>query len=611
MPQTALVGIAVIVVFGIGAQLLAWRLGLPSILLLLIFGFIAGPITGLLDPDQLFGKELLLTLVSVSVALILYEGGLSLRLADLPKVGGVVRNLVSVGAVLTWGIAAVGAYLIFDMDAGLAVLLGAMLVVTGPTVIGPLLRHIRPSGSVGPILMWEGIVIDPIGAMLAVLVFEAIAGGEGGSATAQFFAMAVVKTIVLAGGLGLLAAGLLTLLIYRYWIPDFLQSAVSLMLVVAVFTGANRVQPESGLLAVTVMGIALANQRLANVRHIVEFKENLRVLLISSLFILLAARLRPSDLAGVGAGGLLTVALLVVFARPLAVFLSTLRSTLSGKERLFLGWMAPRGIVAAAVSSVFALRLEEMGYANAHLLVPITFIVIIGTVSIYGLTSPLVAHRLGVADPDPQGILLVGARGWVRALASLLQAKGYRVLLVDSNRANVAAARMAGLPTYAGSILAEYAVAEMSLGGVGRLLAVTPNDWVNALAVQRFTGVFGRAACYQLPPQQEPEGRQALHKHLQGRWLFAAGITDAVLEQRFAQGATVKATPLSEEFDYAAFQSLYGETAVPLFVISEAGRLTVVTADQSPRPLPGQTLISLVQPEADQPDQPPAAPADE
>jgi len=407
--------------------------------------------------------------------------------------------------------------------------------------------------------------------------------------------LAVVNTVVLGGGLGLIAAGLLTLLIYRYWIPDFLQSAVSLMLVVAVFTGANLLQPESGLLAVTVMGITLANQRLADVKHIVEFKENLRVLLISALFILLAARLRPGDLGGIGAGGLLFVALLVVVGRPLAAFASTFKSRLSRNERLVLAWMAPRGIVAAAVASVFEPRLEQVGYRDAHLLVPITFLVIIGTVAIYGLTSPLVARRLGVADANPQGVLLVGAHGWVRALASVLQTKGFRVLLVDSNRAHVAAARMAGLPTYAGSILAEYAIAEMSLGGLGRILAVTPNDWVNTLAVQRFRSVFGRAECYQLPPQDESRGKQRLHKHLHGRWLFAEGVTDVVLEQRFAAGATIKATPLSAEFDYAAFQSLYGESAVPMLVITEGGRLNVIAADQTPKPLPGQTVISLVQ----------------
>jgi NhaP-type Na+/H+ or K+/H+ antiporter len=599
--ESALVGIAGIVVLGIGAQLLAWRIGLPSILLLLIFGFAAGPATRFLDPDELFGK-LLFPLVSVSVALILYEGGLSLRVSDLPKVGGLVRNLVTVGAAVTWGVSALAARLIFDLEPGLAILLGAVLVVTGPTVIGPLLRHIRPSGPVGPILMWEGIVIDPIGAVLAVLVFEAIGGGGGGPATAQFFAMAVVKTVVLGGGLGLLAAGLLTLLIYRYWIPDFLQSAVSLMLVVAVFTGANLLQSESGLLAVTIMGIALANQRLVDVKHIVEFKENLRVLLISALFILLAARLRPADLSAVGAGGLLFVALLVVVGRPLAVFVSTLKSRLGRNERLVLAWMAPRGIVAAAVASVFEPRLTELGYANAHLLVPITFLVIIGTVAIYGLTSPLVARRLGVADPNPQGVLLVGAHAWVRALASLLQGKGFRVLLVDTNRANIAAARMEGLSTYSGSILAEYAIAEMGLGGIGRILAVTPNDWVNTLAVQRFRSVFGRAECYQLPPRNESRGKRTLHKHLQGRWLFAPGMSDAELERRFVAGAAVKATSLSEEFDFGAFQSLYGETAVPLFVVTESGRLNVITADQAPKPLAGQTLISLVR-ELDKPEQ--------
>jgi NhaP-type Na+/H+ or K+/H+ antiporter len=594
--ESALLAIAGIVVLGIGAQLLAWRIGLPSILLLLVFGFVAGPVTGFLEPDRLFRKDLLFSLVSVSVALILYEGGLSLRVSDLPKVGGVVRNLVTLGAVVTWGVSALAAHLIFDLEAGLAILLGAVLVVTGPTVIGPLLRHIRPSGPVGPILMWEGIVIDPIGAVLAVLVFEAIAGAGGGeAAAAQSLVVAVIKTIVLGSGLGLVTAGVLTLLISRYWIPDFLQSAVSLMLVVAVFTAANLLQPESGLLAVTIMGITLANQRLADVRHIVEFKENLRVLLISALFILLAARLRPADLSAVGVDGLLFVALLVVVGRPLAAFLSTVKSRLSRKERAVLAWMAPRGIVAAAVASVFEPRLAAAGYADAHLLVPITFLVIIGTVAVYGLTSPVVAHRLGVADPNPQGVLLVGAHGWVRALGAVLQELGYRVLLVDSNRANIVAARMAGLPTYAGSILAEYAIAEMSLGGLGRLLAVTPNDWVNTLAVQRFRSIFGRAECYQLAPPEEMRSKQKLQRHLQGRWLFAEGITDAVLEQRFAEGAVVKATPLSKAFDYAAFRSLYGEQALPLFVITESGRLNVVTAGQSLKLLPGQTLVSLVQ----------------
>jgi NhaP-type Na+/H+ or K+/H+ antiporter len=588
--ETILVQVAGIIIIGVAAQWLAWRLRLPSILLLLLLGFVAGPFTGFLDPGELFG-DLLLPVVSMCVALILFEGGLSLRVADLPAVGGIVRNLVSLGALITWAVGALAAYWIFGLPGELAVLLGAILVVTGPTVVGPLLRHIRPVGTAGPILRWEGIVIDPIGALLAVLVFEVILSG---SVQPMSIALAVARTVVIGGGLGLLAAALLTLLLARHAIPDFLQNAASLMLVLAVFTASNHFQQESGLLAVTVMGIALANQKFVDVRHIVEFKENLRVLLIASLFILLAARLPRADLARVGVAEVIFVAVLVLVARPLAVAACTLGSRLTFKERVFLAWVAPRGVVAAAVSSVFALRLQDLGYEGAALLVPITFIAIIGTVAIYGLTSGWVARRLGVADPNPQGVLLVGAQSWARLIAAALKEKGYAVCLVDSNRENIAAARMAGLPTYADSILAEYAIEEIYLGGIGRILAMTPNDWVNVLAVQRFRPVFGRAQCFQLSPRKDPAHKKERHKHLHGRWLFGEAVTYATLSQRFAAGATVKTTKLSKSFDYQAFRDMYGESAVPLFVISEKGTLSVVTADQPIVPTPGQTLISLV-----------------
>jgi len=590
--ETTLVAIVTIVVFGAAAQWLAWRIRLPSILLLLVGGFVAGPVTGLVEPDGLLG-DLLLPLVSLSVALILYEGGLTLKFSELAGVGRVVGNLVVVGALITWLVCAVGAYLLFDLGLALSVLLGAILVVTGPTVIVPLLQHIRPTGPVGSVLKWEGIVIDPIGALLAVLVFEAIVIPGATAATTQVV-LAVVKTVVVGGGLGLLAAGVLTLLLHRYWAPDFLQNGISLMFVVGVFTASNHVQHESGLFAVTVMGIALANQKIADVRHIVEFKENLRVLLISALFVVLAARLRVSDLTQVAGAGVVFVLVLVVLGRPLSVWVSTRKSRLSRNERTFLACMAPRGIVAAAVASVFALRLEEVGYGQAHLLVPITFTVIVGTVAVYGLASPFVARRLGVADPSPQGILFVGGDGWVRALAGTLHAKGYRVLVVDSNRDHTAAARMAGLPTFTGSVLADYALDEIDLGGIGRLFAVTPNEWVNVLAVQRFRRIFGQAECYQLPPPAASSKARSAHRHLHGRWLFGPDVTGVVLEARFASGATIKATPLSEEFGFEDFRLLYGPAAVLMLVLNEEGRLTVVTAGTSPEPEPGETAIALV-----------------
>ncbi len=599
--SSLLVPLAALVVLGIGAQWLAWRLRVPSILLLLVSGFVAGPaVLGLVDPDRLLG-DLLMPLVSLSVALILYEGGLTLHFAELPSVAAVVRNLCSVGAAATWAVAAAAAWFFFGLDVRLAILLGAVLVVTGPTVIGPMLRHIRPAGATGPILKWEGIVIDPIGALLAVLVFEAILTGGSGRAATTNLSVALLKTVFVGGGLGLLGAGVLAILLRRYLVPDYLQNAVSLMLVVAAFAASNRVQPESGLLAVTVMGMALANQKLADVKHIVEFKENLRVLLISALFIILAARLELNDLRKVWLPGIGFVAVLVLAARPLSIYFSTLGSKLNGGERVFLSCMAPRGIVAAAVSSVFALRLENNGFPDARLLVPITFIAVIGTVLIYGLAAPWVARRVGLSEPDPQGLLIVGASRWARELAALVQEKGFRVRLVDSNRDNINAARMAGLPVYSGSILAERAVSEIDLGGIGRLIAATANDWVNTLAVQRYRGILGSANCYQLPPRGETDEKKSPHRHLHGRWLFARNASFGELEKRVLRGATVKATPLSESFDFAAFREMYGADALPMFVLTVEGKLNVIPAESKLDPQAGHTLISLVY-EASKPD---------
>ena len=554
-------------------------------------GLAAGPGLGWIDPDELLG-DLLLPLVSLSVALILYEGGLTLKFAELPSGGYVVRNLVTVGLLITWVVAAAAARLFLGLPWGLAWLLGAILVVTGPTVVGPLLRYLRPSGPVGPILHWEGIVIDPLGALLAVLVFEVLVAG-GVQAAGGSILLAVGKTVVFGGGLGALAALLLTLALHRHWVPSYLDNAVSVMLVVGVFALANHAQTEAGLLAVTVMGMTLANQRFADVQHLVDFKENLKVLLLACLFILLAARLDVADLRSLGVGGVLFVMALILVARPLSVLASTWGSRLSWPERAFVAWVAPRGIVAAAVGSVFALRLEALGLVEpqqARVLGAAAFVAIIGTVAVYGLTAPAVARRLGVAEPDPQGLLIVGGAPWARALAQLLHDRGLRVLLVDSNRSQAASARLAGVPTYTGSILAEHAVREMSLGGLGRILALTPNEWVNVLAVQRFERIFGRANCYQLAT----DAKQASHAHLHGRRLFGAECTHAELARRFAEGASLKATKLSAEFDYDAFCTEHGPDALVLLVVTEAGKVKIVTAEQTPEPGPSDTLISLV-----------------
>jgi len=591
MLEAALFDVALIVVLGIAAQWIGWRLNLPSIVLLLLTGILAGPVLGWIDPDVLFG-DLLLPLVSISVALILYEGGLSLRLAELPRIGGVVRNLCTVGAAVTWVVSAVAAKLILDLPTSLAVLLGAILVVTGPTVIGPLLRHIRPTGHAGVALKWEGIVIDPIGALLALLVFEVIFEGHRDD-PGTFVVFAVAKTAVFGGGLGLVAGFALTGLVSRSWIPDFLHNAVSVMFAVGVFALSHYAQHESGLLAVTVMGFVLANQKWAQIEHIVEFKENLRVLLISTLFVLLAARLDWPTLRSVLVPGAVYVIALVIVVRPLTVLISSVGTGMTRTDRLFVSSMAPRGIVAAAISSVFALRLEHHGFEGAELLVPATFTVIIGTVVVYGLGAPLMARRLGLTDINPQGVLFVGAAPWVRSLAATIQDRGFRVLLLDTNRQHIAEARMKELPTYNGSALAEATLDEIDLAGLGKLVAATPNDWVNVLAVQRFKPLFGTKQCYQVPPPNKSDARRTRHDHLHGRYVFGPEHTFAALHWRTLSGGTAKATNLSETFGYDDFLARYGESVIPMFIVTAAGDLEAVTQDREP-PQAGETIIALV-----------------
>lgn len=594
MSEHILLGIGLIIGLGIVAQWLAWRTGLPSILLLLLFGFGAGPITGLLDPDKIFGP-ILFPAVSLAVALILFEGGLRLRLSELRQTGLIVRNLVSIGVVTTWLLSAGLAYLIFDMALPLALLFGAILVVTGPTVIVPLLRQVRVVGRISSIVKWEGIINDPIGALLTVLVFEAILAG-----TVQASALAVVtgllQTIFDGVILGGLAAGLLILLLKRYWIPDYLQNSVTLMIVVGAFLLSDMLQKESGLFTVTLMGVILANQKWVNIQHIIEFKENLGVMLLSSLFIVLAARLDVADLAYLGPESLIYLAVLVLVVRPVSVWLSTFQSDLDWREKTFLAWMAPRGIVAAAVTSVFALDLvEQAGHIEAEMMVPRMFLIIAGTVAIYGLSAVPLGRWLGVAPPNPQGVLIVGAHFWAIEIAQALWEAGYHVLMVDNKRQNIQVARLEGLPVFYGSILSEYALDEIDLSRMGCMLALTSNDEVNSLATLHFSEVFDRAAIHQLVPEETTNHRQqTVPQPLRARLLFSSQATYTELTRRFEEGAVIKKTLLTDQFDYVAFRQQYGQYATPLFRVDEVGNLSVFTTEYQIDPQPGQLLISLV-----------------
>ncbi|MBL4590999.1 MAG: sodium:proton antiporter [Phycisphaerales bacterium] len=596
--------IGIIVVLGVGAQWLAWRLQVPSILLLLVFGILAGPVMRTLfpgsplavDPDLLFDSELLLAFVGVAVGLILYEGGLTLNFRELTNTWKPVTLLVTTGALVTWIVAGVSAKLIFGLDTQIAALLGAILIVTGPTVVGPLLAHIRPSGESGLILKWEGIVIDPIGILVAVLVFEGIVSGPQHQGVNTVIT-AIAMTLVVGIGFGLLSALILKELMGRFLVPDFLQNPVSLMLVVGTFTISNQVMHESGLLATTVMGIVLANQKKVNVHHILEFKENIRVLLIAGLFITLAANLRIEDLKDLDWFGVfIFLAVLIVIARPIAVFLATVGQGLKWQERALLAMVAPRGIVAAAGASIFSLGLQEAGIPGGEKLVPLTFCVIIGTVAFYGLTATTVARMLGVADQNPQGVIFIGAPRWVRQIATVLHNRGVSVLLIDTNRTNIRAAKMEHLNAENINVLTMGNLSDLDLRGIGRVIAATPNNEVNTLSLQRFKGMIETVSLYRLPVKATKK-TDTEHSDSHWRSAFGGGADYAGFESRIANGWVVKATTISDEFSYESYQTLYGSSAILLCVINTTGALSIVSDDKPTDPIAGDTVIALVNPE--------------
>lgn len=597
MNEEKLIEFASIIILGIAALWIAWRVKFPSILFLLIFGFIAGPITGFLHPDKLLG-DLLLPVVSISVALILFEGGLTLRLSELKEVGGVVIALISIGAIVTWVIAAAGAHFILGLDIKISILLGSILIVTGPTVIGPLLRHIKPLKRVSTILKWEGIMIDPIGALLAVLVYEAIIIGELGNAGSVVI-VGLLKTIFLGGLIGLAMAGILVLFLRKFWIPDILQESVALVLVISAFILSNIVQSESGLFAATLMGLVLDNQKHVSIKHIVEFKENLRVIIISSIFILLSARLNISDFDIFNWPSVAFLALLIFVARPLSVFVSTLFSDLKWNERAFISWLAPRGIVAAAVASVFALKLSVIGIPGSENIVPLTFIVIVITVAVYGLTSTPVAKLLKVAQSSPQGVLIVGAHKWARSIAKVLIEKKVRVVMVDTNHSNISQARLDGITAYQGSILSEHLLDEINLDGIGRLLALTSNDEANSLAALNLREVFETEELYQLAPIRQKTGSEIEYspKHLRARFLFGEGVDFYHLNSLSLNNWIIKSTKITKEFNYEAFKNQYNNKVILLFVHKNNGRLIINTILDEVEPQVDDSVIAFVKDE--------------
>ncbi|MEZ5739880.1 MAG: sodium:proton antiporter [Burkholderiaceae bacterium] len=455
--------IAAIVVFGVLSHWLAWRLKLPAILFLLLIGIVVGPVTGAVDPDELFGQSMS-AVVSLSVAIILFEGSLTLRWSELRGIGSAVWGLVTIGAAITAVLVAVAAHWTMGIGWPVAFMIGAICSVTGPTVVVPMLRAIRPSHGVANTLRWEGIVIDPIGAMLAVLVFEFIRTRTASAVTV------VIGELVLSGVIiGLAAAWALGTLLHRHLIPWYLRDVAALAFVFAAFAGADYLAHEAGLLSVTVMGMALANMKRINVDDILDFKESLTLLLVAILFITLAARLDFADFAQMhwGLAGFLAAVTLVI--RPLAVFASTVGSKLTVREKLLVSWISPRGIVAAVVAAHFALQLERLGTPGASLLVPVVFAVIIGTVVLQSATARPVARWLGLSNPEPRGVIILGANKANRLFAKKLADRDFDVLVADTDWSDIRNARMEGLNVYFGRVVSDHAEGVLDHGNIGYL----------------------------------------------------------------------------------------------------------------------------------------------
>ncbi len=589
MAERILIDLSLIIILGILAQWIAWRVHVPSIIFLLLFGFLIGPVANMLQPDQLFGPSLF-PLVSLSVAIILFEGGLSLSFRELRGGENVLIRLISIGVLITFGLVTfLGMYLL-QLPTEVAILLGAILVVTGPTVVVPLLVSLRIRGKINSLIYWEGIVNDPIGASLAVIVFEIVL--NSGHAAFSIAISATLKTILIAGITSGLGAFILIYLIRRYWVPDYLHNPFTLMLLVIVFSLSNHFQAEAGLLAVTLMGIILANQKQIPVRHILEFKENLRVILISALFIILASRLSLQDIPWNNPQAYLFLAALIFVVRPVAVLASSIGSDLNWRERVLLFWMAPRGIVAAAVSSIFGLELVEHGIMQGNLLMSYTFMAIIGTVLFYGITARPVARALKLAHPNPQGIIFVGAHRWARILARYLRQQHFDVLLIDTNKRNISYCKRDHIPAILGNALDENLPEKIDITPYGKLAAVTSNDEVNSLACMHYSEFFGKSGVFQVA-SEDPDAESAIAPW-RGRTLFCGECTFDFLETHLHSDKSLQEVFISEDTPWEQFQAEQKKNLIPLFVITEENELIVWGTDNPPIPSTGDRVVYIL-----------------
>lgn len=588
--MSGMVELASILILSVLAQWLAWKIRIPAILPLILIGLALGPLasylipdgTKLLDGDAIFSGDLLFAFVSISVGVILFEGGLTLKLQEIRHQAGVVRNLLIIGPIVTLLGGGLAAHYYLGLSYQLAFLFGALIIVSGPTVVIPILRNVRPNKEINNVLKWEGILIDPLGALIAVLVYEFIQSSEYGT---NLDTIEVIKSFTITVATGVFVGGLAALflrwLLNKNRIPGYLRNVVALGLVIFAFTFAEFLAHEAGLMSTTFMGIILANVKVQELKKILSFKEDVSIILISVLFILLSSRIDVEQIEKLGSDALIVFLIVVLVVRPIGVILSTLRSSFRWQEILFMSWVGPKGIVAAAVASLFALQLttgenSSINPEQAELILPMTFLVIVGTVVLQGSTAKPLARLLKVERAEPRGILIAGANENGRIIASFLQDQGLEVLLADTSKANLAESRRQGLEVFEGNILADTIFEDLDLTTIGRLLAMTSSAEVNSLAMKVFEGELGSENVYRISSKKEQEMRDI---EFPSQVLFGAKADYLNLAQALRRFQEIQLADCPTEEAYETLRRKHKGALIPLFVLNPERPLKIIGRD--------------------------------
>jgi NhaP-type Na+/H+ or K+/H+ antiporter len=573
-----LFGLGLVLVLAIGAQLVAAPLRVPAIVVLLPAGFVAGIATDDVHPDELLGP-LYQPFVTIAVGVILFEAGLRLSFHEIvPAVRNAVVRLITIGALVTWlGITAALLLLFGDMDRGVALMTGAILVVSGPTVVLPLLAFIRPTRDVRSVLKWEGTLVDPIGALLGVLVFTGVKSGEGWQPGGMLFDLGVGALVALV------AAPLLWLLLREVQrsAPRMVVPA-TLMVVVAAVVAADLIRDDAGLLAAVLMGMVVTNQRGIDISlSLFEFQETLVRLLIGVLFVLVAASVSPDQVRSVLPEALVLLVVMLLVVRPLAVALSTARSPFTLQERAFIAWMAPRGIIAGATAAAFGPELAARGVEGADKVLPLVFVAIFGTVVVYGLTATAVARLLGVAGAGRTVVLIVSGHSWAREIAAALKRAGVAVRLWVGPVEDQTAARDAGFQANRGRIMVDAISREEELEEVTDALLLAPSDDFNTLGAAELRDELGHRHVFRVAPQ--PEAPDLFPPSRENGILGDRSLTFAELDRRFANGARMVTGSAEDALD-----------GTLLFAVSPDGRLAIAADGRPLETASGDRVIALV-----------------